>query len=78
MADFVSCPACHGRGLIPLEDAEPVIAHTDATAQAAQEQRREREAAVLGNRLATLKTSAEDRMAALESLVYGSGTGERL
>lgn len=79
MADYVNCPTCHGRDLIPLADAEAITAHAEATAQAAQEQRRAREAAVLEARLAVAMKAADNRMAAIEAAVYGSTTtGDRL
>jgi uncharacterized Zn finger protein (UPF0148 family) len=32
MSNYVSCPACKGRGLIPLEQAEAIKAHVSVTA----------------------------------------------
>jgi hypothetical protein len=41
MSDFVNCPTCHGRGVVPLATAESMHAHGQAAlAEAAAEHRR--------------------------------------
>jgi hypothetical protein len=30
VVDYVSCPVCHGKGLIPIEDAKVIEAHDQA------------------------------------------------
>jgi hypothetical protein len=37
MSDYVSCPACQGGGLIPLEEARQIEAHVAQEQQARQE-----------------------------------------
>lgn len=45
MTDYVSCPACHGKGLLPLEEAERIRAHDRVTGdeQAGRQRREEAE-----------------------------------
>jgi len=69
MADYANCPTCHGRGLIPLADAEAIQAHADANAQVTHGERRQREQDVIDARIARLRSAAEDRLAAFKSLV---------
>jgi uncharacterized Zn finger protein (UPF0148 family) len=36
MSDYVTCPTCKGKGLVPLEDAEAIEAHASVTANEVQ------------------------------------------
>ena len=82
MADYVNCPTCHGRGLIPLEDAARIGAHTQL--EAGERQRAERQHRVamveLDNKLRAERQSqtvaqrtaaTEKRLADIEAVIYG-------
>lgn len=78
MSDYVSCPACKGKGLIPLEDAEAIKAHASVTAseaqQAAWEHRRDMvrlDNEVRARNLEARKADAEKRFADLEAACWG-------
>lgn len=45
MADYVSCPACHGKGLIPLEQAARIEVHDTANWEAKRREQAERDEA---------------------------------
>jgi hypothetical protein len=47
MSDYVNCPTCHGRGVIPLEEARRIEAHGQASRDAAASARYEAERAGL-------------------------------
>ena len=37
MTDYVNCPACKGKGVLPLEEARRIESHADAAADEARE-----------------------------------------
>lgn len=71
MADYANCPTCHGRGLIPLADAEAIAAHTEANADLAQMSRRQLEQEALQLRLRGRTAAAEKRLAEVEAAIHG-------
>jgi len=36
MSDYVSCPTCHGKGLVPLEEAARIEQHENAFVEQAR------------------------------------------
>jgi hypothetical protein len=77
MADFANCPACHGRGVIPLAEAERIEVHAEANRDVARAGQREREAGMLRANLERRKAEAEARQAEIEALVSGTLNGRR-
>jgi hypothetical protein len=78
MSDYVSCPACKGKGLIPLEDAEVIEAHASVTASDAQraawEHQREmvrRDNELRAMNLEARQEQARKRLAELETAAFG-------
>ena len=67
MSDYVNCPACHGRGVIPLEEARRIEAHHQTDYEAEQA----RQAEVLQRNAARRTRAAEERLRDLEAAVYG-------
>jgi hypothetical protein len=75
VSDYVSCPACKGKGIIPLEDAARIKTHARVEADerwhAEQERKRELNQQVLAATLEAKKKKAEDRLAAIERAAFG-------
>lgn len=73
MTDYVNCPTCHGRGVIPLEEARRIEAHQTVTLseQAAERACQEAESrrANLAATLERRKAEAERRLAAIKATV---------
>jgi hypothetical protein len=63
MADYVSCPACHGKGLIPLEEAARIEAHVAADREEQAREQREREEQERLERAAQNRAELEFRLA---------------
>lgn len=76
MSDFISCPTCHGKGLVPVETAAPIEVHTDAERQAERDRQRQREQDALDARNADRRPEMAERQARMESLLrYGRTAG---
>jgi len=82
VSDYVSCPSCRGRGLIPLEKAQQIGAHAQAEADDRQRAAWEHRAGMVRQdnelRQRTVeqrKKDAEDRLRKLEELVSGKPAG---
>lgn len=71
MTDYVNCPACRGRGMIPLEDAEVLEAHDDANRSEARQLQRQREQEIARVNLARRIADAEERQRAMERVILG-------
>jgi len=78
MSDYVSCPTCQGKGLIPLEDAAAIEAHASVTASEAQRAAWEHRAEMVrldnearARNLEARKADAEKRFAELEAACFG-------
>jgi hypothetical protein len=72
MSDYVSCPTCQGRGLVPLADAEAIEAHSAASWNEAQREQRERQTVIVRANFDARVAAAEARSAAIEAAVFAS------
>jgi hypothetical protein len=86
--EFVNCPTCHGRGVVPLETAEVLMdagldrqradwAHRVAMVEADNKLRARRDAEVNRQRVERLTQQAEQRQRELEGLVFGRAHVEK-
>ncbi len=66
MTDYVSCPTCHGRGLIPAEDAAVIEAHASTEYSETQKLQRLREQEMHEKLLAAKLADAAARQASLD------------
>ena len=73
MSDYVNCPACHGKGVIPLEEARRIEAHQmvtrDEQAAERQRERAEQDRAEIEYRI---KVSRERHARQLAAITAGS------
>jgi hypothetical protein len=81
MTDYANCPACHGRGVIPLEEARRIEAHKLVTASEAEAERQRRERQlrqdVIAATLEAKRAQAERRLAAIEATLARPAPGPR-
>jgi len=71
MSDYVSCPTCHGRGLLLLEDAQRLEIHDLVMADEQRQQRRAQEERIIAAQMARVE-AARRRQEDLELAVFGA------
>ena len=71
MSDYVSCPACHGRGLLPLEDAQRINVHDLVIADERAAERQQADADRQRILLEARMRAAQHSQAKLDALVFG-------
>ena len=71
MSDYVNCPTCHGRGVIPLEEAARIETHTSTSYEQQQAAQRQRQADVHARILKERTEAAERRIADLNAVLFG-------
>lgn len=74
MSDYTNCPTCHGRGVVPVEEGERVLAHREAE----RDTQREQEDEMHRMHVAQRERDAEQRQRQREDAVRGGTTPIRI